>query len=97
MCGWTPKSAGTTAELFLDVKTSTDTSWHGWQRTVVVLLPAVLCVGHVLGLWTWGLLQRVDGWVHDQAVQLVAPDRPDHRVVIVAIDENSLADWGRWP
>lgn len=79
------------------MKTSTDTRWHGWQRTVVVLLPAVLCVGHVLGLWTSGLLQRVDGWLHDQAVQFVAPDRPDHRVVIVAIDENSLADWGRWP
>lgn len=44
-----------------------------------------------------GLVQRVDGWVHDQAVQLAAPNQPDHRVVIVAIDENSLADWGRWP
>jgi len=79
------------------VKTSTDKHWHWWQRTVVVLLPAVLCVGHALGLWSWGLLQRVDGWLHDQAVQLAAPDRSDHRVVIVAIDENSLADWGRWP
>lgn len=63
----------------------------------MVLLPAVLCVGHILGLWTWGLLQRVDGWLHDQAVQLVALERTDPRVVIVAIDENSLADWGRWP
>ncbi len=79
------------------MKPSTDTSWHKWQRTIVVLLPAVLCVGHTLGLWPLGLLHRVDGWVHDQAVQLVAPDRQDNRVVIVAIDENSLADWGRWP
>ena len=63
----------------------------------MVLLPAVLCVGHALGLWSLGLVQRVDGWLHDQAVQLAAPERPDHRVVIVAIDENSLADWGRWP
>jgi len=97
LCGWTPKSAGTTAELFLAVKTSTHTNWHGWQRTVVVLLPALLCVGHVLGLWSLGLLQRVDGWLHDQAVQLAALERTDPRVVIVAIDENSLADWGRWP
>lgn len=64
---------------------------------MVVLLPALLCAAHVLGLWNLGLLQRVDGWVHDQVVQRLAPDRPDHRLVIVAIDENSLADWGRWP
>lgn len=63
----------------------------------MVLLPAVLCVGHALGLWSLGLVQRVDGWLHDQAVQIAAPERSDHRVVIVAIDENSLADWGRWP
>ncbi len=44
-----------------------------------------------------GLVQRLDGWVHDQAVQMAAPHQADHRVVIVAIDENSLADWGRWP
>lgn len=61
------------------------------------MLPAVLCVGHALGLWSLGLVQRVDGWLHDKAVQIAAPDRLDHRVVIVAIDENSLADWGRWP
>jgi adenylate cyclase len=79
------------------VKTSTDTSWHGWQRTVVVVLPALLCAGHVLGFWSLGLVQRVDGWLHDQAVQIAASERPDNRVVIVAIDENSLADWGRWP
>jgi adenylate cyclase len=44
-----------------------------------------------------GLVQRLDGWMHDQAMQIAAPHTPDPRVVIVAIDENSLADWGRWP
>jgi adenylate cyclase len=63
----------------------------------VVLLPALLCAGHALGFWSLGLVQRVDGWLHDQAVQFAAPERPDNRVVIVTIDENSLADWGRWP
>lgn len=64
---------------------------------MVVLLPAVLCLGHVVGVWPLGLVQRLDGWMHDQAVQMAAPHQTDHRVVIVAIDENSLADWGRWP
>jgi adenylate cyclase len=68
-----------------------------WQRTVVVLLPALLCLGHVVGLWPMGLVQRLDGWVHDQAVQMAASHSADRRVVIVAVDESSLADWGRWP
>lgn len=64
---------------------------------MVVVLPALLCLGQVVGVWSTSLVQRLDGWVHDQAVQMVGPHQTDHRVVIVAIDENSLADWGRWP
>jgi adenylate cyclase len=64
---------------------------------VVVVLPALLCAGHIFGIWPMGLVQRLDGWLHDQAMQIAAPHTPDPRVVIVAIDENSLADWGRWP
>jgi len=86
-----------TAELFLDVTPTLFFNQSWWQRAVVVMLPALLCAGHVFGLWPVGLVQRLDGWLHDQTVQTAAPHTPDPRVVIVAIDENSLADWGRWP
>ena len=68
-----------------------------WQRAVVVVLPTCLCLGQVLGLWHSDLVERLDGWVHDQALQLAAPTEVKHRVVIVAIDEKSLADIGPWP
>lgn len=89
--------AGPTAELFLDVTPTLVLNKSWWQRAVVVLLPALLCLSHVLDLFPMGLVQRLDGWVHDQVIEIRATNEPDERVVIVAIDENSLADWGRWP
>lgn len=68
-----------------------------WQRAVVVVLPTCLCLAQVLGLWHSDLVERLDGWVHDQAMQMAPSPELKHRVVIVAIDEKSLTDIGPWP
>ncbi|MEZ0472118.1 CHASE2 domain-containing protein [Luteimonas salinilitoris] len=61
-------------------------------RLLIGLL-AVLCVGALLSQQlTW----RVDTWVYDTLLSRF--EQPaDERIVIVAIDERSLSELGRWP
>jgi adenylate cyclase len=54
-------------------------------------------VGHALHWWPMEGLQRLEGWLYDHKVRLFAPGTPDPRIVIVDIDEPSLARLGRWP
>lgn len=49
--------------------------------------------GHVAAA---GPIERVDLWLYDAGLRLGARE-PDPRVVIVAIDEDSIAQIGRWP
>ncbi|WP_304189577.1 CHASE2 domain-containing protein [Phenylobacterium aquaticum] len=50
----------------------------------------------VAGCALTGLFARADNLVYDRLMAL-APLKPDPRVVIVAIDDRSLAEIGRWP
>ncbi|MBF0284056.1 MAG: adenylate/guanylate cyclase domain-containing protein [Magnetococcales bacterium] len=43
------------------------------------------------------VLQTLENLTYDLRVRLTAPNTPDSRVVIVDIDEKSLAELGRWP
>jgi adenylate cyclase len=57
----------------------------------------VVFVGHAMQWWPMEGVQRLDGWLYDHKVRLFAPGTPDPRIVIVDIDEPSLARLGRWP
>jgi adenylate cyclase len=74
-----------------------------WRQTRTLihlglaLLPLLLLLPHVLGLTRYGLIDRVEGYLYDFRVrQTLLPDQ-DPRIVIVDIDERSLAVEGQWP
>jgi len=69
---------------------------HG-PRMAVSLLPLLLVLTHVLGLWSMEALQRLDQVIYDARLKATLPGGTDERVVIVDIDEKSLAEQGRWP
>ena len=69
---------------------------HG-PRIAVTLLPLIFAVLHAVGLVQLGVLQRLDDIIYDTRLRATMPATRDERVVIVDIDEKSLAEVGRWP
>ena len=57
----------------------------------------VVVAGHVLQIFPNGLLQVLEGYVYNQRVRLLPPKPQIDPIVIVDIDEASLAQLGRWP
>ena len=68
-----------------------------WPRIAVTLLPLLLALLHAVGLWRFEALQRLDDLIYDARLSATAPRTLDPRIVIVDIDEKSLAEVGRWP
>jgi len=66
-------------------------------RMAVTLLPLVLAVLHIFGVVRLGLLDRIDDLIYDTRLRLTMPRTLDERIVIVDVDEQSLAEQGRWP
>ena len=62
--------------------------------TAVVVLLALL---HLLGAWTMPAFDQLDRAVYDVRLRLTMPDSLDERIVIIDIDEGSLAQVGQWP
>jgi adenylate cyclase len=54
-------------------------------------------LGHSLGVWPMAWLDQLDRQLHDARLQALAPVDVHPEVVIVDIDERSLAALGRWP
>lgn len=52
---------------------------------------------HGFGFFTWGVLTQVENFLYDWRVRVTMPNTQDPRVVIVDIDERSLAVEGQWP
>lgn len=69
---------------------------HG-ARIAVTLLPLVLAILHAVGVLPMGVLDRLDNIIYDARLRATLPGTLDDRVVIVDIDEKSLAGVGRWP
>ena len=69
---------------------------HG-ARIAVSLLPLLLALSHTTGLWPIGIVQSLDGIIYDAKLRWTMPKTLDPRIVIVDIDEKSLAEIGRWP
>ena len=66
---------------------------------VVILSLGIMLAfaGQAAGYYRWGFIERLDDFLYDARMLLTMPGGVDHRIVIVDIDEKSLADIGRWP
>ena len=68
-----------------------------WPRVAVTLIPLVFALMHAGGILPIGVLQRLDDIIYDARLRASMPQTLDERIVIVDIDEKSLAEIGRWP
>lgn len=68
-----------------------------WRRIAVTLIPLVFALLHASGVLTIGVLQRLDDIIYDARLRATMPRTLDDRIVIVDIDEKSLAEVGHWP
>jgi adenylate cyclase len=68
-----------------------------WPRIAITLLPLVFAALHAVGVLNIGVLQRLDDIIYDARLRATMPKTLDERIVIVDIDEKSLAEVGRWP
>ena len=68
-----------------------------WPRMAVTLLPVVIALMHATSLLPLEVLQRLDDIIYDSRLRATMPKTLDDRIVIVDLDEKSLAEVGRWP
>lgn len=68
-----------------------------WSRIAITLIPLAFALLHATGTLHIGFLQRLDDILYDARLRATMPRTLDERVVIVDIDEKSLAEVGRWP
>ena len=68
-----------------------------WPRLFISAVPILLALLHATGIVELGVLQRLDNLVYDARLRATMPGTLDERIVIVDIDEKSLAEVGRWP
>ncbi len=67
-----------------------------WSRIAVTLIPLVFALLHATGAMPMYVLQRLDDIIYDARLRATMPRTLDDRIVIVDIDEKSLAEVG-WP
>ena len=63
----------------------------------VTLLITFAFLGHTAGAYQWQFIQRLENFLYDARVLLTMPGSVDNDIVIVDIDEKSIAEIGRWP
>ncbi len=68
-----------------------------WLQTVGSVILVLWLVGEQIGLWPSQLLQRLEWISYDQRVQATVKGQAPAEIVIVDIDEASLAEFGQWP
>ena len=67
------------------------------DRRIYLIAAGVVVLVFALYLWAPSFLKTVENKLYDLHFVLRGPHYPGHQVVIVAIDEKSLAAFGRWP
>ncbi|HKJ53245.1 MAG TPA: adenylate/guanylate cyclase domain-containing protein [Gammaproteobacteria bacterium] len=70
------------------------------QRIVRLVLSALILLVILLdtsGLYKYPFIKQLENWTYDARLNFTRPDTIDDRIVIVDIDETSLAEIGRWP
>lgn len=68
-----------------------------WLQTVGSAILVLWLIGEQIGLWPSQLLQRLEWISYDQRVQATLSGSAPAEIVIVDIDEASLASHGQWP
>src|SRR5438132_9916209 len=68
-----------------------------WPRIAVTLIPLVFALLHASGAMRLDVIDRLDNIIYDARLRATMPRTLDDRIVIVDIDEKSLAEIGRWP
>lgn len=68
-----------------------------WRRIGLSLVTVVLAILHDLGVFPIAALDRIDAMHYDARLRATMPQTFDDRIVIVDVDEKSLAELGRWP
>lgn len=57
----------------------------------------ILLLGHAAKVYDLRFIQQLDAIIYDYRLRLTMPQTVDNRIVILDIDEKSLAEEGRWP
>lgn len=68
-----------------------------WPRIAITLLPVLLALSHATGIWRLDAVDRLDHLVYDARLRATMPRTLDPRVVIIDVDDASLARQGQWP
>ncbi|QGW84724.1 CHASE2 domain-containing protein [Variovorax paradoxus] len=68
-----------------------------WPRIVITLLPVLLALAHATGAWRLSVLDHLDHLIYDTRLRATMPGTLDPRIVIVDVDDASLARQGQWP
>jgi adenylate cyclase len=68
-----------------------------WPRIAVTLIPLVFALLHASSILPINVFQRLDDIIYDARLRATMPKTVDERVAIIDIDEQSLAEIGRWP
>ena len=66
-------------------------------RFVLGALLLLIFLGHAAHVWQIPFVSLVDAYLYDVRVRLSLKTTIDERIVVVDIDEKSLAEVGRWP
>jgi adenylate cyclase len=66
-------------------------------RYVLGLVILLVLLGHSTRIYQIPFINHMDALIYDVKVRLTMPQGLDERVVILDIDEKSLAEQGRWP
>jgi len=66
-------------------------------RYALGLLILLVLLGHSARVFQIPFINHMDSLIYDAKVRLTMPQGVDQRVVILDIDEKSLAEQGRWP
>ncbi|QDQ26278.1 adenylate/guanylate cyclase domain-containing protein [Chitinimonas arctica] len=68
-----------------------------WLQLLLSLGVLVFFFGYAAEIWRPRVIQQIDLWLYDARVVSTMPEGEDPRVVVVDLDEKSLAEIGRWP
>jgi len=66
-------------------------------RYALGLAILLLLLGHATRFYQIGLINHLDAIIYDAKLRLTMPKTVDDRIVILDIDEKSLAELGHWP
>ena len=66
-------------------------------RVALGILLSAVFIGHAADVWRFSLIDTLESFIYDARLRMTAPGGVDERIVILDIDEKSLAELGHWP